>query len=704
METKVKHVRDAAYWGMPVGTPIEPGMKPVRTPRIRPKRVSSSSSGDKTPQTTGTIKPVADKPDAVTPAGDDIDLDALQAVPAENFSIPSTAQELSKISRDGRADGAGTPSDPIDCGDDVVKAQSLLLEGKHVRLNSEVEVSILIDKVAEEAAQAKKEGRDAPDYNFCAITIPGTSLFCTDESVEMMTARGWKRYDDLVIGEPVLTIDHTTGLSHWEPLQAVNVFPAEKRTMLSIEGSLHSSLTTLDHRWAVLTDKRKGGLQRNWRTSETLKWDDKIPLAAPCVDLPTEVKYTDDLVALVAWAWTEGTISRNRSLRIYQSEATNQHHVARIRATLTSAFGKARVQGKGGRYPGYATELGWYETTNTTGVVSFHLTKAASDTVLCHMDDQKIVHPEFLTALTESQLRTFVDISVMADGCVMPDRRSFGQRVEGRARAFEQACALLGIPTHTTVEPDMRPRHQGKNMYRVALMTREVVKPYNLRMQRVEYDGLVWCPTTPNGTWLARRNGSVYITGNCEENKGIKRDLMPQFGGQPVEGSFAEAKAEREGKDKANVMEEFALLLKEMGIDVEEKEMPVQNLKATQNELVGSKVAGIRAAMRKGMIEEEKIYVTRDGYVVDGHHRWAAKMALDLEDGKLGDVSMGVKVIDADIGYALDLAIGFTKMAGIKPKGTGANAEGVKMIDVSEFYFSTINGILDLIERRASDD
>ena len=367
METKGKHVRDAAYWGMPVGTPIEPGMKPVRTPRIRPKRVSSSSSGDKTPQTTGTIKPVADKPDAVTPAGDDIDLDALQAVPAENFSIPSTAQELSKISRDGRADGAGTPSDPIDCGDDVVKAQSLLLEGKHVRLNSEVEVSILIDKVAEEAAQAKKEGRDAPDYNFCAITIPGTSLF-------------------------------------------------------------------------------------------------------------------------------------------------------------------------------------------------------------------------------------------------------------------------------------------------------------------------------------------------CEENKGIKRDLMPQFGGQPVEGSFAEAKAEREGKDKANVMEEFALLLKEMGIDVEEKEMPVQNLKATQNELVGSKVAGIRAAMRKGMIEEEKIYVTRDGYVVDGHHRWAAKMALDLEDGKLGDVSMGVKVIDADIGYALDLAIGFTKMAGIKPKGTGANAEGVKMIDVSEFYFSTINGILDLIERRASDD
>ena len=67
---------------------------------------------------------------------------------------------------------------PSTVGDDVVKAQSLLLEGKHVRLNSEVEVSILIDKVARGGRAGQEGGRDAPDYNFCAITIPGTSLFC----------------------------------------------------------------------------------------------------------------------------------------------------------------------------------------------------------------------------------------------------------------------------------------------------------------------------------------------------------------------------------------------------------------------------------------------------------------------------------------------------------------------------------------------
>ena len=28
-EFKTRHVRDVAYWGMPYGTPIEPGMKPA---------------------------------------------------------------------------------------------------------------------------------------------------------------------------------------------------------------------------------------------------------------------------------------------------------------------------------------------------------------------------------------------------------------------------------------------------------------------------------------------------------------------------------------------------------------------------------------------------------------------------------------------------------------------------------------------------
>lgn len=38
----------------------------------------------------------------------------------------------------------------------------------------------------------------------------------------------------------------------------------------------------------------------------------------------------------------------------------------------------------------------------------------------------------------------------------------------------------------------------------------------------VHYDGVVWCPKTKHGTWLARRNGSVYWTGNTFLARGIQ--------------------------------------------------------------------------------------------------------------------------------------------------------------------------------------
>ena len=49
-ETKVKHVRDAEYWGMPVGTPITPGMKPQKLkpvdalPTTTPKKPKTPKS------------------------------------------------------------------------------------------------------------------------------------------------------------------------------------------------------------------------------------------------------------------------------------------------------------------------------------------------------------------------------------------------------------------------------------------------------------------------------------------------------------------------------------------------------------------------------------------------------------------------------------------------------------------------------------
>src|SRR5690606_38820671 len=38
--------------------------------------------------------------------------------------------------------------------------------------------------------------------------------------------------------------------------------------------------------------------------------------------------------------------------------------------------------------------------------------------------------------------------------------------------------------------------------------------PQEQHISEETYTGTIWCPTTPNGTWLARYDGTVFYTGN----------------------------------------------------------------------------------------------------------------------------------------------------------------------------------------------
>jgi ParB-like chromosome segregation protein Spo0J len=63
-----------------------------------------------------------------------------------------------------------------------------------------------------------------------------------------------------------------------------------------------------------------------------------------------------------------------------------------------------------------------------------------------------------------------------------------------------------------------------------------------------------------------------------------------------------------------------------------------------------------------------EIFVSKDGYVIDGHHRWAAQVARDYEDGKGGDLNMKVRVVDMPIMDVLKEANSWADDFGIMPK------------------------------------
>lgn len=143
----------------------------------------------------------------------------------------------------------------------------------------------------------------------------------------------------------------------------------------------------------------------------------------------------------------------------------------------------------------------------------------------------------------------------------------------------------------------------------------------------------------------------------CSSSKGIPRSKMPQL-------------TDKSGKD---ITSEWKKSLKDEGISVTDETVSAASLKASQNQLNGKKVAAIYDKIKAGTLDNDRIFVSSDGYIVDGHHRWAAKVAYDLLDADLGDVMMPVTRVGLPIIELLDKANAFAKEHGIAQRGINAH-------------------------------
>lgn len=420
--------------------------------------------------------------------------------------------------------------------------------------------------------------------------------WCTTPDTEIMThAHGWVHEADLNIGDVVLTLNHQTGMSEWQPVLDIYRAQVTDEPMVRIEGDRHTSLTTVNHRWPILSG-RPSNRTRQWTTSGDLalgalkagpdtQRQEYVLLAAQNADLPTEAKYSDALVETVAWYYTEG----NKGIRpgrntpqvvINQSLTVNPENCARIERALTALFGSmSDTLDKGGRYASPESiarsvearalraahpRMPLNEIGKRIGVTDVqagryliqepklrdsvprwrlrkdpHLNRyvfnAAAAEVILEYAPGRVVSLEFIHNLTLAQLELFMAVSILGDGHMMggttPD---FGQKNPKMCDAFELAAILTGRSTNRYSHTSLGISAHGpveKTQEKVYVSNRRTTFAPRGRSFTVEpYNGMIWCPTTQNRTWLARREGTVYYTGNSAwavEEAGIKIHIIP---------------------------------------------------------------------------------------------------------------------------------------------------------------------------------
>lgn len=110
---------------------------------------------------------------------------------------------------------------------------------------------------------------------------------------------------------------------------------------------------------------------------------------------------------------------------------------------------------------------------------------------------ERELDPRFLVNLTLDQLNLFLEV------CNLGGHGETEQQSLARIKNFEMACALAGkacsMSKGTNDERDRMPSLTDQAM--------------TIRRDN-NFFGTIWCPTLKGHNWLARRNGSIYFTGN----------------------------------------------------------------------------------------------------------------------------------------------------------------------------------------------
>lgn len=336
------------------------------------------------------------------------------------------------------------------------------------------------------------------DRSWDVVVYDPPYKLCLDTATEALTRRGWLKHSEIQKGDHVYSLDHTTGEASWQKVINVLRYPIEPTKVHICEGKNLDFVATSEHRWPVISQKGS----RIWKLTEELAAGDRVIKAARWKDAPTEERYSNAFVELVAWYWTEGTLDRPSTYgHITQSHIVNPKMCERISAAFQSCYGDpVDVFKRTGR-----TSVPAWRVRNEERNRRF-IFSASIGAEFDSCAPNRVPSLDFLESLTHKQLELFIQVSMWADGTDGKGGKRLTQKNSAASEAFALACLLSGQSVSVL--------DHGVNGLTVTL-TGSHSKPRRTGIETKEKWVEVWCPTVEGtGTWLARRNGRIYFTGN----------------------------------------------------------------------------------------------------------------------------------------------------------------------------------------------
>lgn len=333
---------------------------------------------------------------------------------------------------------------------------------------------------------------------------PGT---CVDEKTQCLTKRGWKYHNELILGEDILTFNLETQENEWSPLLAVNVYDGVEYKIWQ-NSNLQIAVTD-NHKWVV---KNRTSENNKYKLVETtsLNSSHKFPICADYSQFPKEKKYEDKFVKLVAWIAAEGAFRKNK--RKQNGVYVNQKKYKEI---LIEILKENDIN------------VGYYQDDLFICEFGGQKSKQLKEV----MDIDKNISYDFILSLTKQQVQLFIDNLILGDGSIVNNKSSnrkqvkmFHQKVDNGniGEIFQFCCVLLGLGISRSRKSEYfnKTKQQVEHMETWGILSS---KSKDVRkLKAISQTGLVWCPTSVNKTFIAKREATVFITGNSYNGTSVR--------------------------------------------------------------------------------------------------------------------------------------------------------------------------------------
>lgn len=244
--------------------------------------------------------------------------------------------------------------------------------------------------------------------------------------------------------------------------------------------------------------------------------------------------YDDEIVKIIGWAVTEGNYligKRTHEVTIFQKEGDYSKEIEKCLNNLNAHFKK-------------------YYWNKEKTILGYRISKEIANKIV-ELAPNKCLSPNLIVDLTKNQRMILVETMIKGDGWIRKNNKnktpwSYCQKDKKHIDMFIMLCTLSGLTARAKLVKNMskfsnkpyfivniysKPKiycnatninfHGGRPSYGNAGLGKQ--KSPNIPIKK--YKGTVWCPETEYGTFVCRRNGHVYITGNSYKDKLVSEAL-----------------------------------------------------------------------------------------------------------------------------------------------------------------------------------